>query len=116
MCQPTYPAHAIAVAEEDVNLLQFAENLEHLEADYFLWGALGYGLDEVAPQLVMGGPPPIGAKKAELNELTLNIITEFAYEEVGHLRFFYIYSQFYKIKFCFLVCGCSFMKLFICLF
>lgn len=86
VCQPAYPAHAIAVDEGDVNLLQFAENLEHLEADFFLWGALGYGLDEVAPQLVMGGPPPIGAKKAKLDNLTLNIITEFAYEEVAHLR------------------------------
>lgn len=91
VCQPMNPAHAGAVYEEDVDLLQFAENLEHLEADYFLWGALGYGLDKVAPQLVIGGPPPIGAKKAELDELTLNIITEFAYEEVGHLRFFYLY-------------------------
>lgn len=111
VCQPAYPAHAIAVDEGDVNLLQFAENLEHLEADYFLWGALGYGLDEVAPQLVMGGPPPIGAKKAKLDNLTLNIITEFAYEEVAHLRFFFICIPILFNKILFLVCGCSFMRL-----
>ncbi|XP_059654417.1 ferritin-like catalase Nec2 [Cornus florida] len=85
-CHPTYPPNAVPVADEDVDLLQFAENLEHLEADFFLYGALGYGLDVVAPQLVMGGPPPIGAKKANLDFLTRNIITEFAYQEVGHLR------------------------------
>ncbi|XP_059652407.1 ferritin-like catalase Nec2 [Cornus florida] len=85
-CQPTYPPNAIPIADEDVDLLQFAENLEHLEVDYFLFGALGYGLDVVAPQLVWGGPPPIGAKKANLDFLTRNIITEFGYQEVGHLR------------------------------
>ncbi|KAK9291394.1 hypothetical protein L1049_019341 [Liquidambar formosana] len=86
MCKQTYPANAKPIYKEDVDLLQFALNLEHLEADFFLWGALGYGLDTVAPQLVMGGPPPIGAKKANLDYLTRSIITEFGYEEVGHLR------------------------------
>ncbi|CAL5378768.1 unnamed protein product [Camellia sinensis] len=85
-CQPTYPPHAVPIYEEDVDLLQFAENLEHLEADFFLWGALGFGLDEVAPQLVMGGPPPIGVQKANLDSLTHSIIYEFGFEEVGHLR------------------------------
>ncbi|KAI8555705.1 hypothetical protein RHMOL_Rhmol05G0195300 [Rhododendron molle] len=83
---PPYPPHAIPVYEEDVDLLQFAVNLEFLEAEYFLWAALGYGLDHVAPQLVLSGPPPIGAQKAKLDSLTRNIITEFAYQEVGHLR------------------------------
>ncbi|GMP40188.1 hypothetical protein CsSME_00010733 [Camellia sinensis var. sinensis] len=85
-CQPTYPPHAVPIYEEDVDLLQFAENLEHLEADFFLWGALGFGLDKVAPQLVMGGPAPIGVQKANLDSLTHSIIYEFGFEEVGHLR------------------------------
>ncbi|CAL5330199.1 unnamed protein product [Camellia sinensis] len=85
-CQPTYPPHAVPTYEEDVDLLQFAENLEHLEADFFLWGALGFGLDKVAPQLVMGGPAPIGVQKANLDSLTHSIIYEFGFEEVGHLR------------------------------
>uniref|UniRef100_A0A5B7AQX7 Putative desiccation-related protein PCC13-62-like n=1 Tax=Davidia involucrata TaxID=16924 RepID=A0A5B7AQX7_DAVIN len=85
-CKPSYPADAKPVYKEDVDMLQFAENLEYLEAEFFLWGALGYGLDRIAPELVMGGPPPIGPKKANLDFLTQNIITEFAYQEVGHLR------------------------------
>ncbi|KAA8536843.1 hypothetical protein F0562_029321 [Nyssa sinensis] len=86
ICQPTYPPDAIPVYEEDRDLLQFAENLEFLEAEFFLWGALGHGLDGIAPELAMGGPPPIGGQKAKLDFLTENIITEFAYQEVGHLR------------------------------
>ncbi|KAK9293048.1 hypothetical protein L1049_021032 [Liquidambar formosana] len=53
---------------------------------FFLWSALGYGLDKVAPELATGDPPPIGAKKANLDYFTRSIITEFGYEEVGHLR------------------------------
>ncbi|PHU07044.1 hypothetical protein BC332_23533 [Capsicum chinense] len=38
------------------------------------------------PYLTKGGPPPIGAQKANLDPLTHNIITEFGNEEIGHLR------------------------------
>ncbi|KAA8545173.1 hypothetical protein F0562_019938 [Nyssa sinensis] len=85
-CQPTYPPNELPVYKEDVDLLQFAQNLEFSEAEFFLWGALGYGLDRIAPQQAMGGPPPVGVQKANLDSLTRNIITEFGYEEVGHLR------------------------------
>ncbi|KAK2999872.1 hypothetical protein RJ639_034591 [Escallonia herrerae] len=85
-CHPMYQEHAIPIYKNDIDMMQFAENLEHLEADFFLWGALGYGLDQVAPWLVMGGPPPIGAQRANLDNLTQRIIEEFAYQEVGHLR------------------------------
>lgn len=70
----------------DVDSLEFPLNLEFLEADFFLWSALGYGLDHVAPELVSGGPPPIGAQKANLDPLVRQIIKEFAYQEVGHIR------------------------------
>ncbi|PIA44447.1 hypothetical protein AQUCO_01700208v1 [Aquilegia coerulea] len=85
-CGPTYPWYDIPIDPIDMELIQFAENLEFLEAEYFLNAALGYGLDEVAPELVLGGPPPIGVMKANLDNLTEHIITEFAYQEVGHLR------------------------------
>ncbi|GMH13147.1 hypothetical protein Nepgr_014988 [Nepenthes gracilis] len=85
-CQPPYPTHGKPIYKEDVDLLQFAQNVEHNEADFFLWGAFGKGLDEVAPELVLGGPPPVGVRKANLDNITEQIITEFAYEEVGHLR------------------------------
>ncbi|XP_074311592.1 ferritin-like catalase Nec2 [Silene latifolia] len=85
-CKSPIPPYVLPIYKIDIMLLQFAQNLEHMEADYFLWGALGYGLDTVAPQLTQGGPPPIGVQKANLDNLTESIITEFAYEEVGHLR------------------------------
>ncbi|KAH9608659.1 hypothetical protein KSS87_014351 [Heliosperma pusillum] len=85
-CKAPIPPDVLPIYKIDILLLQFAQNLEHLEADYFLWGALGYGLDEVAPQLAQGGPPPIGAQKANLDNLTECIIREFGFEEVGHLR------------------------------
>ncbi|KAL3538150.1 hypothetical protein ACH5RR_001516 [Cinchona calisaya] len=86
VCNPKYPKTAVPICKDDIDKMQFALNLEHLEADFFLWGALGYGLDRVAPDLAMGGPSPIGAEKANLDRLTRNIIKEFGYEEVGHLR------------------------------
>ncbi|XP_010269493.1 PREDICTED: desiccation-related protein PCC13-62-like [Nelumbo nucifera] len=85
-CGPNYPPHAIPVYANDVDLFQFAMNIEFLEAEFFLCVGLGYGLDKIAPQLVMGGPPPIGTRKANLDNLTQMLITEFAYQEVGHLR------------------------------
>ncbi|GMH13148.1 hypothetical protein Nepgr_014989 [Nepenthes gracilis] len=85
-CQAPYSFVVEPIYKEDIDLLQFAQNVEHNEADFFLWGALGKGLDEVAPELVLGGPRPIGVRKANLDDITEKIITEFAYEEVGHLR------------------------------
>ncbi|KAL3634663.1 hypothetical protein CASFOL_021717 [Castilleja foliolosa] len=71
---------------KDIDLLEFPLNLEYLEAEFFSWGALGYGLDKYAPNLTMGGPPPIGAKKANLTPFIRDIITQFAFQEFGHLR------------------------------
>ncbi|XP_057496688.1 ferritin-like catalase Nec2 [Actinidia eriantha] len=85
-CEAPIPPRAIPVTEEDKDMMQFAENLEYLEAEFFLTGALGFGLDIAAPQLVMGGPPPVGARKANLDLVTQNIIKEFGYQEVRHLR------------------------------
>ncbi|KAL0797085.1 hypothetical protein Bca101_068462 [Brassica carinata] len=46
-----------------------------------------FGLDKVAPNLTMGGPSPIGAQKAKLDPLTRDIVLQFAWQEVGHLRY-----------------------------
>ncbi|XP_021290879.1 desiccation-related protein PCC13-62-like [Herrania umbratica] len=75
-----------SVPKSDVNLLEFPLNLEYLEAEFFLYGALGYGLDKVDPNLTMGGPSPIGAKKANLDAFTRDVILQFALQEVGHLK------------------------------
>ncbi|GLJ51753.1 hypothetical protein SUGI_1099850 [Cryptomeria japonica] len=74
------------VLDGDVDLVEFPLNLEYLEAEFFLFGALGYGLDVVAPELPCGGPPRVGGMKANLNSVVHHIILEFAYQEVGHLR------------------------------
>ncbi|KAH0784563.1 hypothetical protein KY290_004161 [Solanum tuberosum] len=85
-CPSGYPEEGVGVEKEDIDKMQFAVNLEFLEAEYFLWASYGFGLDVVAPNLPMSGPPPIGARKANLDQLTNNIIMEFANQEVGHLR------------------------------
>ena len=90
-CNPTckleYPIGEIPVYKEDRYYVHFAQNLEFLEAEFFLWSSYGYGLDVMEPWLTKGGAPPIGAQKANLDPFTLNIIKEFGNEEIGHLRY-----------------------------
>ncbi|KAL5561495.1 hypothetical protein UlMin_031242 [Ulmus minor] len=74
------------IEASDKDLIQVALNLEFLETEFFLYGALGKGLDSINPSLANGGPPPIGARKADLDPLVNRIIEEFGYQEVGHLR------------------------------
>ncbi|KAI9122936.1 hypothetical protein K1719_005825 [Acacia pycnantha] len=78
--------NASITMNNDKDLLEFPLNLEFLEAEFFLFGALGRGLDSVAPELVEGGPPPVGARLAKLGFLVRDIIFQFALQEVGHLR------------------------------
>ena len=73
--------------KSDVDLLEFPLNLEYLEAEFFLFGATGQGLDAVDPELAQGGPPSVGGKKANLDTFTRDVILQFALQEVGHLRF-----------------------------
>ncbi|GLT71146.1 hypothetical protein SLA2020_431840 [Shorea laevis] len=80
------PKSFSSVPESDVDLLEFPLNLEFLEAEFFLYGSLGYGLDKFAPNLTMGGPPPIGVRRAKLDSFTRDLIKQFALQEVGHLR------------------------------
>ncbi|XAR56968.1 hypothetical protein NMG60_11024951 [Bertholletia excelsa] len=70
----------------DIDNIEFPLNLEYLEAEFFLWASLGRGLDSVAPNLTMGGPPPIGVRRALLDYQTRDIILQFGYQEVGHIR------------------------------
>ncbi|KAH9300565.1 hypothetical protein KI387_012148, partial [Taxus chinensis] len=60
----------------------------YLEAEFFLFGGFGYGLDHATPELTSGGPPPIEARKDNLDPLVEDIIQQFAYQEVGHLSAF----------------------------
>ncbi|XP_061992012.1 ferritin-like catalase Nec2 [Rosa rugosa] len=81
-----YGLESSPVPDSDVDLLEFPLNLEYLEAEFFLYGSLGFGLDKVAPNLTMGGPKPLGAKKAKLDPFTRDVMEQFAWQEVGHLR------------------------------
>jgi hypothetical protein len=76
----------VAVFPYDVDPMQFALNLEYTEAEFFLHAAYGVGLDHIAPKLALGGPPPVGARKANLDEVTWRIAAEFGLQEVGHIR------------------------------
>lgn len=97
VCPPGYPTHGTAVTPRDKDLIQFSLNLEYLEVELFLWSAFGYGLDHFAPALVNGGPPPIAPQKANLDALTRNIIGEFGFQEIGHIRLnLYIYMDLIK--------------------
>lgn len=75
-----------SIPKADVPLLEFPLNLEYFEAEFFLYGALGYGLDRVAPNLSDGGPPPYGGRLANLDPFTKDVITQFGYQEVGHVK------------------------------
>ncbi|KAI9196475.1 hypothetical protein LWI28_024281 [Acer negundo] len=62
------------IPQSDLDLLEFPLNLEYFEAEFFLYGALGYGLDKAAPKLAGGGPTPLGAKKANLDPFTRDVV------------------------------------------
>ncbi|GAB2217851.1 hypothetical protein Droror1_Dr00001063 [Drosera rotundifolia] len=74
------------IPASDKDLLEFPLNLEFLEAEFFLFGSLGCGLDKVAPNLTMGGPSPFGGSIARLDPFTKDIIYQFALQEIGHVR------------------------------
>ncbi|KAM3268094.1 desiccation-related protein PCC13-62 [Capsicum chacoense] len=74
------------VPKSDVDLIEFSLNLEFMEAEFFLWGSLGYGLDKFAPELADGGPVPISARIAKLSPLIRDVIAQFGFQEVGHVR------------------------------
>lgn len=74
------------ISASDIDRVHFAMNVEFTEAEFFLKGATGKGLDAFNATLARGGPPPVGAKKANLDPITNRIIEEFGYQEIGHLR------------------------------
>ncbi|KAF2312712.1 hypothetical protein GH714_039732 [Hevea brasiliensis] len=87
-----------SIPENDIDLLEFPLNLEYLGAEFFLHASMGHGLDRYAPSLASGGPRPLGAQKANLDPRPLgakkanldpfirDVIEQFAWQDVGHLR------------------------------
>ena len=70
------------IVVDDADLIQFALNLEFLEAEFFLIGATSAGFDQVAPKLARGN----------LGHIERRIIEEFGNQEVGHFRQVVIYN------------------------
>jgi hypothetical protein len=69
-CRPPPPHVPVSVFPYDVDPVQFALNLEFTEAEFSLHAAFGVGLDQIAPELALGGPPPVGTRKVNLDEMT----------------------------------------------
>ncbi|XP_074291910.1 desiccation-related protein PCC13-62-like [Silene latifolia] len=74
------------IPQQDIDLIEFNLNLVYLEAEFLLHGALGYGLDKVAPDLAARGPTPKGSKKAFLDPFTHSIIYQLGLQKVGNIR------------------------------
>ncbi|KAF5784548.1 hypothetical protein HanRHA438_Chr11g0532221 [Helianthus annuus] len=77
---------ASKLPKPDIHLLEFPLNLEYLEAEFYLYGSMGMGMDQIQPNLTGGGPPPVGVRRANLSPLVRDIIAQFGYQEVGHVR------------------------------
>nr|PNR38320.1 hypothetical protein PHYPA_021431 [Physcomitrium patens] len=60
--------------------------VNYLEADLFLWGSYGYGLDVIAPELPERVLAPLGAQKANLDPYIKDLFMQFGLQEVRHVR------------------------------
>src|SRR3984885_3326701 len=76
----------------DPAILTFALNLEYLEAEYYLRGTTGGGIDGL---IVGAGGPASGSvsikensKVSFANSLFEDVVTEIAHDELNHVRFF----------------------------
>ncbi|EEC78533.1 hypothetical protein OsI_18484 [Oryza sativa Indica Group] len=77
---------AVAVYPSDMAHIQFLLNAKFVEAEWFLHGALGRGIDFIDGALSGGGPPPTGARKATIDFRATEVAAELGYQEVGHIR------------------------------
>jgi hypothetical protein len=73
----------------DVDVLNFALNLEYLEAEFYLWAAFGRGLNDADAG---GGPASVGGKKLVYTGLPVDAavqayIEEIAIDEENHVKF-----------------------------
>ena len=85
-CMPTAIAQ---MPDIDVDVLNFALNLEYLEAEFYSWAAFGRGLDAADAG---GGPASIGGKKLVYTGQPIDgavqaYIEEIANDEIAHVRF-----------------------------
>ncbi|MED6198654.1 hypothetical protein PIB30_068543 [Stylosanthes scabra] len=74
------------ITPTEAEIFIFALNIIYLDCEFFLNGALGFGLNVVAPNLVDGGSSPIGVTAANLGPLVKDLMSQIGYNYVGHLR------------------------------
>ncbi|KAA6422535.1 MAG: hypothetical protein FRX49_07396, partial [Trebouxia sp. A1-2] len=81
--QTTEVRAAIAFKKDltDMDIIHFLTNVECLEGQFDTWGTFGHGFID---NLQLGGPTPIGARKAPLSEKYLSMMQEVALNEQGH--------------------------------
>ena len=68
----------------DIEVLNFALNLELLEAQFYNWAAYGYNIDS---NLLNAGLPATGAQRANLSPPLQEFVQVVAYDEITHVRF-----------------------------
>jgi hypothetical protein len=85
-CGGTSQAAPPSTSYTDTDILNFALNLEYLEAEFYLRAATGSGLSSAdtgsSPGTVTGGAQVTGLTTAQQN-----ILNEIAYDEQAHVRF-----------------------------
>jgi hypothetical protein len=68
----------------DADILNFALNLEYLEAEFYSYAVNGRGIPD---DLRGGGPASVGGQKANLTDNVLAFATEVAQDELNHVKF-----------------------------
>ncbi|CAL8468921.1 g8462 [Coccomyxa elongata] len=68
----------------DRDIVEFLTNVECLEGLFDTWGTFGHGFNN---NLTLGGPTPIGARKANLSDQVQSHMEEIALNEQGHALF-----------------------------
>jgi hypothetical protein len=68
----------------DTDILNFALNLEYLEAEFYSWAVNGAG---ISASLRGGGPASTGGMKANLTQPIAAYAAELARDELDHVRF-----------------------------